>query len=480
MTLGERSLVAAEIQVTGRTSRLIRVVRWPFPDGLTIGAPLGKALRQFLRTQHIAADTAIAGIPAGWLLTKEKTVPPADPSTLANLLKLEAESDFAFPPADLILEYLEATPAADASRPILLIAALRKRIEALQQMAHAAGLKLAAATPSSLALADTAGSRTDNLVLYLGPEEVELVWLSGGAPLIFRRLGKIPAPAADKLNEETAAWAGEIGTAIQKLLFLMPRREGFVEASTISIRNDSGLPETALQALQRALPLPVKTTKGLEVPEPAMANGSRPAAGEAAFRLALAGERPQALPLDFLHPRLTRFGDDQKPLRRRLLIWSASAALVLLLTAAGGWLETLGHQREINALRQKLEEVRPELARTRKQEDRLRSLRAWQNQEPLFLECLREVTLAFPAEGGIWTSNLAIRADLQGLISGKAARDTAVFDLLEGLKRSPAFSQVNVVYIRETGGGNPEVAYAIRFAFLKPSARKSTATEKTR
>lgn len=479
LSLGERSLVAAEVRLTGRTPRLVQIVHWPFPEGITAGAALGKALRQFLRARHISADTVIAGIPAGWLLTREKAVPPADAATLANLLKLEAEKDFAFPAADLVLEYLETAPAAEASRPVLLMAVLRKRIEFLQQLSHAAGLNLAAVTPSALPLADRNGNRVDNLTLYLGPDEVELTWLSGSAPLIYRRLGKIPSPAPDRRPEEAAAWAGEIGKAIQKLLFLMPRGDTFIEAGGISILNDSGLPEAVVQALKKALPLPVKVSR-IPAGDQDTETGSRRAAGSAAFKLALAGERPQTLPVDFLHSRLARLSDERKPSLRRLLSWSAVAVLLLLLAAAGGWLALQDQQREITGLRRKLEAVRPELASTRLKTDRLKSFHAWQNQEPLFLECLREVTLAFPAEGGIWTNSLAIGTDLKGLISGKAARDRAVFELLEGLKRNPAFSQVNVVYIRETGGGNPEVSYAIRFTFRKPADRKIPITEKTR
>jgi tRNA pseudouridine-54 N-methylase len=103
--------------------------------------------------------------------------------------------------------------------------------------------------------------------------------------------------------------------------------------------------------------------------------------------------------------------------------------------------------------------------------------RRWREQGPRFLECLRELTLAFPAEGRIWTTSLAIREDMRGLVSGKSVDDKAVLELLDQLKKDAAFTDVKLVYIREAGGNVREVAYAISFVFVlsRPASPPETA-----
>ena len=85
-----------------------------------------------------------------------------------------------------------------------------------------------------------------------------------------------------------------------------------------------------------------------------------------------------------------------------------------------------------------------------------------------------------PTDGSIWTTSLAIRGDMRGLVSGKAVNDKSVLELLDRLKQNPAFPKVNLVFIHEAGGNTGEVAYAISFEFIQPLVLDEAAQGETR
>jgi hypothetical protein len=63
---------------------------------------------------------------------------------------------------------------------------------------------------------------------------------------------------------------------------------------------------------------------------------------------------------------------------------------------------------------------------------------------------------------------MAIRADMRGVVVGRAGDNKAVFELMNRMKQNPAFPEVNLVHIRETGAGAGDVVYTISFHFVRP------------
>ena len=171
---------------------------------------LGKALGQFLGEAGFTARAAVAGLPARWLLVKPKEVPPADPATLADLLRLQAEGEFSSELRDLVYEYA-GDPAAAAtgdSRSVLMMATGRKHVDAAVQMCEAAGLRLLAVTPSAVALgaATVRGLGANAMVLATGQAGGELTSQNGAFPSAIRHL---------RLGDRT--FAGELRRAMSAM-----------------------------------------------------------------------------------------------------------------------------------------------------------------------------------------------------------------------------------------------------------------------
>ena len=117
-------------------------------------------------------------------------------------------------------------------------------------------------------------------------------------------------------------------------------------------------------------------------------------------------------------------------------------------------------------LEDRLETIAPSISEAEDIIDKTTLARGWYDREPRYLECLRELTLAFPAEGRIWTTSLSIQEDMQVIFSGKAVNKAAVLEVLDRLKANPRFSQIRPLYLRESGKEQREIAFAISLNYV--------------
>src|SRR5207248_1965427 len=119
----EHSLLAAEVvAAAGEQTEVRQFAELVYPEGASPAEPaaLGKALAQFLRENNFTARATVVGLPARWVLVKSKEVPPADASTLAELLLLQAESEFSSEFKDLVYEYAGDAGAGPLGTVILI------------------------------------------------------------------------------------------------------------------------------------------------------------------------------------------------------------------------------------------------------------------------------------------------------------------------------------------------------------------------
>ena len=115
--------------------------------------------------------------------------------------------------------------------------------------------------------------------------------------------------------------------------------------------------------------------------------------------------------------------------------------------------------------------VEADLAEARDVVAKVTFARPWYDRRASYLDCMKELTLAFPEEGVIWTTSLATQEDMAVVFSGKAVSESAVLDVLDRLKANPRLSDVKPLYLRQAGRTGREIAFAMSFTFT-PSGRK--------
>jgi len=471
LAVTERSITAVEVACVRGGRKVLHAAEFPLPqdDAAREAAPLlGKALRQFLRRNHFSASRCVIGIGARWLVAREKSLPPTSPDLLAGALSIATEREFASDAKDLVFDYSGPVDSAQG-QSVLLVATSRQNVDYLLAAARAAGLRVAAVTSSTLALAAATGGPPSSrrLVLYLSPTTVELSVQSGGGTRLLRHLPISPPAAAAHGSPLADGWLDNLAGELRRVVALLPGSQTPEQALDLVIWNASGPPGAeALADLGKRLSLAVRLCQypsDLEIADGPAARAGEPAAAAA---LAAAGLNRQLLAVDFLHSRLS---PRRKITVGRKAAWAAALAAAVILPCLALFLAWRAQQGEVDDLKGQLDAMQPSLAAAKDLVRKATFAGRWYDQRPRHLDCLRELTLAFPAEGRIWTTSLAISEDMRVLLSGKAADQGAVLEVVDRLDGNPKFAEVQSLYISEVGGGSLEWSFAISLKFVGAS-----------
>jgi hypothetical protein len=466
LAVTDRSIAAVEVGVARGRRKVLHAAEFPLPEQAALPDPvlLGKALRQFLRQHHLSARRCVIGLGARWLMAKEKALPTGSADLMAGILSIAAEREFASDPKDLAFDY-QGPYASAQGQSVLLVAAPRRRVDHLLAMARAAGLSVAAVTSSTIALAAATGGppSLQRIVLHLSPGGAELAMQSGRSFSLVRRLAVAP-PGADRARPASAdPWFDDLSSELRRVVTLLPRGQATQGAPDLVVWDGIGLNDDAMGVLSERLSLEARLCEkasdlGIAEGLPAPVGGDYAAA--AALALAgLGGERPA---VDFLHSRLS---PRRKIALGRKVAWAAGLGAAVLLAAVALALDWRWEQQEVQALKDQLGGLKESVASAKDLVDKTVFARGWYDRRPKCLDALRELVLAFPQEGRIWTTSVAFREGMQILVSGKATDEGAVLEVLDRLKGNPKFADVKPLYLREVGGGAPGVSFSISLRF---------------
>jgi hypothetical protein len=443
---GPTRLLVAELTAHSPPAEQLRAFEFVYPEDASFDAPatLGKLLQAELKRRGCTGRDAVIGLPAAWLTTRSRQLPPLAPDLVPSTLRLFAESEFGTQYEGLVLDYTGSpTPAAPST--VLVVGVMRSRLDQVRQMAQAAGLRLGGvtATAAAVSLLAVRARETQASLLVASPLGVELLTQQSGELVQLRHLSS--SPAAD-----VAALAADL----RRVFAAGGGAELAVSGLSAGDRQDL---VSRLNIAPRELP-PQRLVPNLVFSEevaPAVA-------------LAAAVQSDNTLP-DFLSSRLAV---TPATMSRRPLFWSGAVAAVLLLLSALGWAHHRSLQNEVASIEASLAEMAPQIEQVELADGRRRTVQNFSGGAPRYLSCLADLTRAFPDDGSVWLVSFSLRQNLSGQMSGKATGEHQVLSLLDRLTGSQRFADLKLVEVREAGRGSREVTFAIAFSWkqgeLKP------------
>jgi hypothetical protein len=465
ISVGERGLLVAQVSAgvgPAHGPQVCKIAEFSYPPGVSLddGEALGTALREFLRAGGFSAGRAVLGVPAKWLMLRTHRIPPADESTAADLLRLQVESHGTPELGEMVYDFAGDCSAGESSE-VLVMGLSKRRLDGLLAMASAARLKLAAVTPCTAALcAATAARDGCPLVLSVRAEGAELAEALGSRPRFLRHLGSSVA-------------ASTLGMELRRAAAMLPpefapgnghQRQAFSQESHASremvVWDDLGLEPGALAALEASLGFPVVrgALPALGGSGCALTDGR---VGGRAVALAipfLAGKRPS---IDFLHPRLVAPKESRA---QRRTVWitagSAAAALAVIL----GYADLLRLQRQVNRVDGDLQAIGPAVRVARPFVTRMRFAEAFHPDQPRYLECLRDVTMALPNSGQAWLTSFHLQNTMQGEFAGHAPSVPDVIGVVDKLNASGRFAELKRTF--DARGATPGVSFKVTFAYF--------------
>ncbi len=477
-----RSLTAVELTPLNDGADASGAAEFAFPDALGLDEPLrlGKALRQFLKDNGFGASRCVIGLDARSLTARDKTLPPGVGGQVRQVLSLAVEREFALDLKDLVFDYAPADNNGREATSALLVAAPRAAVEQLTAMGQAAGLRVDGITSSTLALAagtDPAASDAERLVLRVFRGGAELLTESATG---VRTLRQLPVAVG---NDSGAAngWLERLIAELRRVVMLLPAPTG--RSRELLIWNEAELDAGASDILAQRLSLAVRVES---VPKDIHTNGlgKGPWPGQfcAASAVALAALRGQALPVNFLHSRLSAV---KKPFITRQITWAAILAGVFVAVVGFLLWDWQQDRQEIARLEAQSLNLKPKIALANGVINRTKLARTWYDQRPGFLDCLKEMTLAFPPEGRIWAMQVTIheaekaRGAIQApdkinavvagksmnvTVTGSATNNKAVLDVLDSLAGNARLTNVQSISTRANPKGG-EVSFSLSFSF---------------
>ncbi|MHC4520516.1 MAG: pilus assembly protein PilM [Planctomycetota bacterium] len=461
LAVDEFGVMVAEVAVRTGRPEVRRVGQWAFTDTLNAdnARELGQQLKQFLHASHFSAKHAVVGIPTKWIVAKEIVAPPANADALAGVLSIQAERAFSLNASELVFDYC-GRPSASQSSKIMLLAARRQIIDQVREMVTSAGLRVQAVTVSALAF-EQATSRTGSgqrYGLYARPHYCEFWSQAAGRP---GTLQHVPLLGTNGTADERAQ---RLTATIQRLMLLLPQQDQsgpyhvtFYDACSTS--------EGVVERLNEQLAPQITVQDGraeLMAAGLGSADGSDQAQSMAAAAVAMAGVGTAKPSVDFVNPRI---GRKEETSRKRVVGWAAFAAAVCVLVVGAVIADWQGTRSDIATYTEQLEMMSDDIEAARAIVDRMAYARSWTSQKPEFLECLRQLTLAFPEAPTVWTTSLALTENAEGSLVGRAVDEASVIEVQDRIKQNGLFSDVQIIHIRDVGRTSTEEEFAVKFKF---------------
>jgi hypothetical protein len=451
-------MVIAEATASRDRKVVSKTATFAYPAELSLEQPteLGAALRKFLKENDFGASRAVVGLPARWLMAREKQVPPSPRDVAEGVLRIAAERQFASESAALVFDYA-GTPDAHKQTTLLLLAAGKQHMDRVTTVITAAGVKVTAVTSSTLALGTAMHQPgRGSMILTLGAEAAELAVYAGDGPRSLRHL-----PVG---GQQLASSNGTAAVALSTLGGEIMRTAATGTAENLTIWDGVGMSEATEKTLESKAGMQVATARDLSrIGASIEAPAGNDAKYGAAAALALAAGHPAKLPVNFLKSRLA------PPKERRFgsaMIWGAAAVIVVL--ALGTWLVVDLHQRqaEVDDMEAKLDELKPRVKTAEAQVAKTEIARGWFDERTPVLDCMKYVTSAFPTDGSVIATSFSLRDNGKGLLAGKAPDQRSILAILDRLKGDKRFVDVTLMDMRDAGGNSRDVVFTVTFTYV--------------
>jgi hypothetical protein len=464
LAIEEGAILASELYSDGDSFKVAHAAEFLLPDGVTFedSDKAGNLFGQFLRKNGFSAKRAVIGIPAKWLILRKIDIPPSTEEELYQILKIQAEREFSLNLDDLMLDYI-GKPDSIKPGTIFLVAALRKRIYQIIKSVESAGPGVSSVTVSSLALASVSLNKgVSQRALYLRPQYSELL-STDGKNVFVQKFFQTAFPDICKEKTDIERFAEEVRRSISLQQDTI-KSAGLAKLITW---NSAGLDETEFQTFQRAFSPDIEI-----IPGDISLNGydskslSKPTQQvfQASAALGFTTLSPGILPMDLIHSKMTV---KKKSNRNKYFVWSAAIMAALILSGLIMFFDWKKDNKAVEELSARLDDMNEEIIISEDIVSKVTAAKGWYSKRISVLDCLRELTMAFPEKGSIWVTDLVYNGNMQGIVSGRSEDEKIILAVLDKLKASDSFSGVQMLYMRESGRNSQEVSFSINFLFEK-------------
>lgn len=445
-------------QGTRRGITINATATFAHPEPLTPSTAerVGKALRNFLKAQKIAAAPVIVGLGRDRIFLKELRIPAIAAHEEASLVRFQTGKEMTEAVDNYAVDYSYLSNGA-ADRHIMTVAARRDIVVTCQALCAAAGLRLHAVTPRLFGTASALNHAVApepsplqpnrlNAILSVNQRWAELCFFRGKRLLQAQALANGPLLAGE-VRRNLAVFSAQHAVDVD----LEGPDKLYVFADDPAV----------VKELHLGQPLPVAELDPL-----ADAPGENRAAFAGAVGLAElwseAGERP----VNLASPK--RSSAPTTATQQRALIYGAVAALAAILLIGGMIYANVSRRKKVDELAAYQESKKGELNFTAQDRVDLEFYKDWEDSSVPWLDEMYDLTARYPFETGFRVNQFAGTS----IGTKKNLKDKYVANLKvsgitpSGKEREPVYDLIGAMsrdaHLRtSTKGGKPGVDYAL-------------------
>lgn len=442
----EQTIAVSEVENSAGSVRMCRNAEFRLPEGVTLEniASTQPQFGAFLKEQGFKGRKVAVGISSRYMLTTLLKIPPIqDAQTRHETIKIHLERKLQMELSDITFDYWKGK--SQENHGILALTALKTTTAGIKSFLS--GLKI---TPMCLTNTSfgidfiTSPGINCNMVEY--PQSVEVFVFENGN---LKAVLTIAKKAKDQFD---AALADNIIRQVNRNLWSVSDKK----ADEMKFYWWTNQPQETATA--DGLHTLFGNLKRLEIKgDRSSATGNLcDFAGQLAGKILLS----ESVPVNLLNGH-----HQEKKLiitRQRLSKIAIFAGAVLLLIGIYFY-SWYSDRRMIAQYRRQLDSMKQNVEAAQQMIDRVSYARQWFQQQPIHLDRLKELTLAFPQNSDIWLTSLAVDESLNHIITGRATKEEAILDIVDTLKSNPLFGDIKLLYIRKMGQETNIMTFAINF-----------------
>ncbi len=440
----EQTVAVAEVGTNAGGCRIRRCAEFNMPGGMTIeNLPSQQAkFGVFLKENGFKSRHAIVGISAKQIVSTLLKIPPVqDAQTRRETIQIHLERKLELEFSDIVFDCRDQT---SSSTDTLVLMTLKKNVAAIQAFLASFKITPLYLTANSLALDFQVSDGVDcHLIHYPGSVEA-FIFQDRSLQAVLNIARKSHDVSDDELGDD-------VTRQINRALWALPSKGESPHYTVWTTHADTTV---VGQQLGRTLAnLKTRQIKSID----GSAAGNLCGIASQLARRAVAAE-PAGINFLNGHQQTKNIVIPKQWYSRIAMV--AAAVLILLGLYFYGWYadcrETAQYKENLQSMSENVEDAEQIIKR-------VGYARQWFAHQPVHLENLRELTLAFPRSSDIWLTSLAVDESLNQVIAGRAMSEDAILDVVDTLKSNERFKDIKLLYIRKMGKSTDVMTFAINF-----------------
>ena len=445
----DTGIAISQVERTAKGYRSVKACHFDLPQGISPKELPGQveAFKQFLKTKGFKPSKAVVGISAKHVLGSEMDIPPLkDKSVLPGILKLALEKKSMLSPDDVLIDY-SGTLNGSANK-IFVVSVLKEYVNSVKSFLEEVNI-----TPLSMTLRSLVCQPDDNADiccgLYLWGDSAEIIVYGDGQ---IKSMKYLPIRSTAEAQKDMPP---RLAVEMQRIASSQITGGGRMKAFIVGDDYDGRVAKAVAQH------------ENIEITDCPQSGGITETGdyGNLAGRLAWQWTSGTKDTIDFLGTHLN--GKKQSNLKRVIPRVAAACVIVIAIFGYLGF-EWYMDAKDVKQLTARLESISENVVSAKQVIGRVTFARRWFDNKSQYIDGLRELTLLFPEKGDVWISSLAIDESLSQVITGKAVEERAALDILDKLEKSENFSNVKLLYIRQTAKNSKTISFAINYQYGGP------------